>query len=86
MTASIVPVAPPAAHATGTAPGAGGASGTGGRAGRRGGAPSTGAGRRGATRFRRVLLGAIVLLGLLLRVWALDQSPPSLDPDEVSIG
>jgi 4-amino-4-deoxy-L-arabinose transferase-like glycosyltransferase len=35
---------------------------------------------------RRVLLGAIVLLGLLLRVWALDQSPPSLDPDEVSIG
>ena len=83
MTASIVPVAPPAAHATGTAPGTDSASGTGGAAQR---GDVTGAGRRRATRFRRVLLGAIVLLGLLLRVWALDQSPPSLDPDEVSIG
>ena len=82
MTASIVPVAPrthtqPVPLRAGTAlpvPGAGAAGGI------------TGAGRRRATRLRRVLLGAIVLLGLLLRVWALDQSPPSLDPDEVSIG
>jgi 4-amino-4-deoxy-L-arabinose transferase-like glycosyltransferase len=48
---------------------------------------ATGGAHRGALyRHRRLALGAIFVLALLLRVWALDQSPPSLDPDEVSIG
>ncbi|HEX2033056.1 MAG TPA: glycosyltransferase family 39 protein [Chloroflexota bacterium] len=37
-------------------------------------------------RYRRFVLGSLVLLALVLRVWALDWVPPSLDADEVSIG
>jgi 4-amino-4-deoxy-L-arabinose transferase-like glycosyltransferase len=37
-------------------------------------------------RHRRLALLGLFSLALLVRVWALDRSPPSLDPDEVSIG
>src|SRR5262245_10036445 len=81
MTASSVPAEREGAEAAPEAPAAvAGGPGAGERT------AGEGARRGGLYRHRRLALGAIFVLALLLRAWALDLSPPSLDPDEVSIG
>jgi 4-amino-4-deoxy-L-arabinose transferase-like glycosyltransferase len=77
MTASIVPAERVAGQAA--------------QSGRNGVAPAPlarPAGARGSAlyRHRRLAVLGLFVLALLVRVVALDQSPPSLDPDEVSIG
>lgn len=54
---------------------------------RPGGEPGgEGAPRAALYRHRFRLLAGLTLLALLLRIWALDQSPLGLDPGEASIG